>query len=124
MSFLEFLRAVLPVADDFFVTDSSHVVKNVEIIRQGLTPKSHLDVWQNVRDLLAEYPSRGVVLGKVESRRNLSEISDLGTDPSLFLLNELADRIANQWAEYICVSVAHKDSRPHDLKGSYLGDAI
>eukprot|EP00959_Pyramimonas_sp_CCMP1952_P086600 1811350-Pyramimonas_sp.AAC.1 len=102
MSCLEFLRAVLPVADGFFVTDSSYVVKNCGIIRRGCTPRSHLDAWQNARDLLAEYPSRGVVLAKVESHRNVSEISGLGTDPLFFRLNELADRIANQWAEDIC----------------------
>ena len=98
MSLRQFLEAVLPVANGFVVIASSYVLKNFYKIRNGIPPKSHLDVWQSIQDLLLQFPSREVVLVKVESHRDVSEVSCAGVEPLLYLLNELADSIANQWS--------------------------
>ncbi|CAK0800747.1 unnamed protein product, partial [Prorocentrum cordatum] len=95
-----------------FVTDSGYVVNGLRKLSQGRLPTTNLDLWLQVKDVVAQYPSLLSVV-KIESHMSVEVAIQAGTQIEHYLANALADEAAGYWANVVAVPSSVAASLEH-----------
>eukprot|EP00959_Pyramimonas_sp_CCMP1952_P437818 9166045-Pyramimonas_sp.AAC.1 len=85
------------------VTDPVYVLKGMAKISSGRLPTTNLDLWLQVKQVLARYP-QNVQVVKIESHMTVEQAKLSNTNVEHYLVNALSDEAAGYWAQKCAVS--------------------
>ncbi|CAK0856487.1 unnamed protein product, partial [Prorocentrum cordatum] len=84
-----------------YIADSSYVMRGVEKLRRGKMPKTHIDLWNELKVAMV---GRELWMIKVESHMSAVEAVAAGIDPISYLGNSLADSFVDGIIERVQVA--------------------